>query len=73
MRAAPWVYRRWESQVDRGTYFFYEDNRGGKTYMKGPRFNYSTTWTFLTRLMAVAFLGRIDIQSMARTQPVGLV
>ena len=42
-------------------------------YITGPRFHFSTTWTFLTRLMAVASSGRIDIQSMARTQPVGFV
>ena len=39
MRAAPWVYRRWESQVDRETYFFYEDDRGDKTYIKGSLFH----------------------------------
>ena len=38
MRAALWVYRRWESQVDRGTYFFCEDDRGDKTYIKAPVF-----------------------------------
>ena len=37
------IYRRWESQVDRGTYSFYEDDRGDKTYIKGPHFRYSTT------------------------------
>ena len=34
-----WVYRRWESQVDRGTYLFYEDDWGDKTYIKRPPFS----------------------------------
>ena len=31
MRAAPWIYRRWGSQVVRGTYLFHKDYRGDKT------------------------------------------
>ena len=75
MAAAPWVYRRWESQVDRGTYFFYEDDQGNEIYyIKGPCFHFiSYDIDVLDSLDGGCFFGSDRYSSMTRSQHVGLV